>query len=721
MGLLTPLYALAAIAILGPILFHLIRRQPQGRLQFSSLMFLRTSPPRLTRRSRLDNLLLLLLRALALIMIALAFSRPYWRQKDLVSQTAPARTVVLLVDTSASMQRTDVWKAAITEAQKVLSSLSAEDQVALYTIDSDLKPIVSLDASSAQTQKANSTALVTQALRELKPTWRSGKLSAGLIGLADQLSVRSLGAEAKAITDSQIVLISDFHVESGLDGLQGYAWPSSIPVDLRVVGNQSTGNARATLMQAEEGSTTVSPEVKMRVENNAHSTQEALTLTWLDGKGNSIGTVTSIQVPAGQVRVVKMPPRPEGSTTVRLSGDGWSGDNDVFVPSSEPVNQRIIYCGGQPPKEEDDLSFFLSQAPLSNSLFAREVTFVKPADLSLLEQAEDVACVVVEPIPEVLPHAETIHNLAKRGLNIVVVLTQQASGKGVEQFLTGVFHGSAGTANTNDWKISEAQSTQHAMISYVDYKSIVFASLADPRFNDFSKIRIWKHRQLQTTQLESSQPSTTVTSPDNPQNSGSREHKIETLARLDDDSPWLLRKSFEQGNLWLFTCGWQPTESTFALSSKFIPVMMNLIDPNPRRAGFTRVVDVAESIEVEDQPPLTVTNQMGQAVDVSLEAGKIALDEPGLYSIKGNRWNQQFAVQIPINESRLTALDPSVLLQYGMGTTRVQSEQEIVDRLRQMKIEELEQQQKIWKWLLVVGMGILLMETLLAGLAAKKV
>lgn len=88
MGLLAPL-ACCALAIAGPILFHLIRRQPQGRVLFSSLMFLRSSPPRLTRKSRLDNLLLLLLRVLALVMVALAFSRPTGDKK--ISLAKPRR------------------------------------------------------------------------------------------------------------------------------------------------------------------------------------------------------------------------------------------------------------------------------------------------------------------------------------------------------------------------------------------------------------------------------------------------------------------------------------------------------------------------------------------------------------------------------------------------------------------------------------------------------
>ena len=66
MGVLAPLYLAGLAALSLPLILHLIRRTPRGRREFSSLMFLLPSPPRLTRRSRLDQILLLLLRLAAL-------------------------------------------------------------------------------------------------------------------------------------------------------------------------------------------------------------------------------------------------------------------------------------------------------------------------------------------------------------------------------------------------------------------------------------------------------------------------------------------------------------------------------------------------------------------------------------------------------------------------------------------------------------------------------
>src|SRR6185295_57102 len=45
MSFLAPLFALGALAIIGPILFHLIRRTTREVTPFSTLMFLRPSPP----------------------------------------------------------------------------------------------------------------------------------------------------------------------------------------------------------------------------------------------------------------------------------------------------------------------------------------------------------------------------------------------------------------------------------------------------------------------------------------------------------------------------------------------------------------------------------------------------------------------------------------------------------------------------------------------------
>jgi hypothetical protein len=76
MGFLTPWF-LGGLALLAvPLLIHLTRRDRAAPVPFPSLMFVRRVPQPTTARRRLRDLPLLLMRALALALLAAAFARP---------------------------------------------------------------------------------------------------------------------------------------------------------------------------------------------------------------------------------------------------------------------------------------------------------------------------------------------------------------------------------------------------------------------------------------------------------------------------------------------------------------------------------------------------------------------------------------------------------------------------------------------------------------------
>ena len=136
MSVLAPLCLIGLTAIALPLAFHLIRRSPRDDMQFSSLMFLKRSPPKVTRRSRLDQLLLLLLRGLALALLAFAFARPFLRQEaTATSEVVDAQRVAILIDVSASMRRGDLWQQAVRAAEDAVERCDPYDQVAIFTFD----------------------------------------------------------------------------------------------------------------------------------------------------------------------------------------------------------------------------------------------------------------------------------------------------------------------------------------------------------------------------------------------------------------------------------------------------------------------------------------------------------------------------------------------------------------------------------------------------------
>ena len=49
MNFLAPLFLIGALAVAGPVIYHLVRRTTRERLPFGSLLFLQPSPPRLSQ------------------------------------------------------------------------------------------------------------------------------------------------------------------------------------------------------------------------------------------------------------------------------------------------------------------------------------------------------------------------------------------------------------------------------------------------------------------------------------------------------------------------------------------------------------------------------------------------------------------------------------------------------------------------------------------------
>src|SRR5215472_13616870 len=120
MSFLAPLFLLGGLAVGFPVLFHLIRRTTRQRTQFSSLMFLFPTPPRLTQRSRLEHIVLLLLRSAAICLLAIGFSRPFFKKQANASTSDSAKRVLVLVDTSASMRRPNLWADAKEKVQSIV-------------------------------------------------------------------------------------------------------------------------------------------------------------------------------------------------------------------------------------------------------------------------------------------------------------------------------------------------------------------------------------------------------------------------------------------------------------------------------------------------------------------------------------------------------------------------------------------------------------------------
>src|SRR4051794_9477098 len=98
-----PLFLLAALAGIIPVVLHMIHRRKAREVRFSTLRFLRPSVQHTRRRKYIDDLALLAVRVAVLLLIALGLSRPAVTRLKTLWGGGRATAVAIILDNSASM------------------------------------------------------------------------------------------------------------------------------------------------------------------------------------------------------------------------------------------------------------------------------------------------------------------------------------------------------------------------------------------------------------------------------------------------------------------------------------------------------------------------------------------------------------------------------------------------------------------------------------------
>ena len=131
MSFLTPAFLFGVLAVAVPVLLHFLRRERLPRVPFSDLRLLRGARIDHARRLRLRELLLLALRAAALVLLALAFARPF-----VAARPAPGGpATVVLVDTSFSLSAPGQADEARALARAAIDAVPAGHLVGVVAFD----------------------------------------------------------------------------------------------------------------------------------------------------------------------------------------------------------------------------------------------------------------------------------------------------------------------------------------------------------------------------------------------------------------------------------------------------------------------------------------------------------------------------------------------------------------------------------------------------------
>ncbi|MGH7193461.1 MAG: hypothetical protein ACREJM_08000, partial [Candidatus Saccharimonadales bacterium] len=244
---------------------------------------------------------------------------------------------------------------------------------------------------------------------------------------------------------------------------------------------------------------------------------------------------------------------------------------------------------------------------------------------------------------------------------------------------------------------SSGRQDQYQLLGEIDFTHRLFAPFADPRYGDFTKIHFWRRQAVKLRE-----PATT-----------------RAIARFDNGDPAILERAIGEGRAFVFASGWGPDDSQLALSSKFVPLMQAIVDqacgPPPEDAGIV-VHQAARLPSPGAALPTVVEKPTGSRV--TLPGGAEAFDqtdEPGLYRVLSRSEDFTFAVNLPPSESATEPLDVEQLEQLGVRFADRLTRSQRAESVRQQRDIELEGRQKVWRWLIVAALAVLIVETWLAG------
>ena len=301
MSFLEPFYLLLAGAAAVPLLLHLLRRRISLRVEFPAARYILRAEKENSRKLKLRNLLLMLLRILAVLFIALAAARPVGRL--IGAGHAPTAMAIVLdnsLSTSTIIDGAPLFRRLRAAALAAARQATPSDRIWLITADGRVV--------------GGSPSTVADAIQRLEPTAGAGNLPAAVsraVGL-----VRGAGLPAQ-------------HVAIASDG-QATAWRRStlvgeVGVSVFIPAGTPPANHAVTVAEARPPRWTPRGSVVART-LGADSTTYRIAI---GGSGNEARTLARGTAVSGEEILVRAAPPERGwvAGSVELEPDELRGDD----------------------------------------------------------------------------------------------------------------------------------------------------------------------------------------------------------------------------------------------------------------------------------------------------------------------------------------------------------------------------------------------------------
>ena len=213
LSFLSPLFLVGAAAAAVPIVLHLLKREPEARLKFAAVKLIKQAPVEYTDRRRLRELLLLALRVTALVLLALAFARPFLATGAAVESTG---VTVIALDTSYSLAAPGRFERAKQLAKEAVVKAPAGDLVGVVTFS---------DEAEIVAKPGTDRSLATDAIEQASPGFGATRYRTALSAASQHLAGRH----------GTVVVVTDLQ-ENGWDAGDRASVPEGTTIQVADVG-----------------------------------------------------------------------------------------------------------------------------------------------------------------------------------------------------------------------------------------------------------------------------------------------------------------------------------------------------------------------------------------------------------------------------------------------------------------------------------------------------
>jgi uncharacterized membrane protein len=670
MSFLTPLFWFGVAALAAPILVHLVRRTRARRVEFPALVFVRQVPQRTIRRRTLHNLLLLLLRCLAILLIVLAFTRPFFSDPSAARESNSAGATVILIDTSLSMRREQLFAEAQRRAEAIIDDARNEDRLALVSFGRRYEII-----NRFTTDKNK----IRAGLKGLSAGWEGTDYEQSLRG------AEGLFSELQASGQKRIVLISDFQAAGWSQANATFKLNSDIQLQtLDVGGNNPPPNVAVTNVEAHGVifGQKYADNVVVRVNNFSDTPRDHLIIDFLIN--DQTVAKRELSLGARDTKFVEFTGfnLAEGANrgAIEIAANDFAPDNRFFFTLRREVPAKAMIIEGASRGRSESL--YLQSALTTNE------------DLPFMFTLKSVGAVDPASIPDQSLVILNDAGLLSPALGESLIKFVEAGGRLI--ISTGP-RTDADSQNRTLERIAPAmlcesvQSKESVAITDVKFDHPIFevfregSRLASARIAGYFR----------------SEPRVNAT----------------VLARYDEGSPMLIEANAGKGSVLLFTSTLGTSWNDLPLTPLYLPFVHQMVRYAGEREGsswyalgqtFTVAKERQASPPAVDSPTgvRLVGNNLTPNGDLLVTA-----HEPGFYRLRYSTRPDFAAVDIEGAEGDFTKLNFN---EFIAGVTGGSGNSEASEASRRSTNEEIEGRQRVWWSLLFVALLLLVTESLLA-------